>query len=100
MSATIESTLLCSLVARFGTSKLRFQAAGQEHTSPLPRLVPLHTIPNVLNASGVARLMRSVLDRVGEDDLAKDWARCLGLWCSVASTGRVATPTWTRSARC
>lgn len=91
-TATIESSLLISLVARFGASKMRFQAKGQEHTSPLPKLYPLRTIPNVLSQGGVALAMRSVLTKEGEEGRVKDWARTLGLWCSVAFNGRGRNP--------
>lgn len=91
-TATIESRLLVSLVARFGTSKLRFQVKGQEHTSPLPKLYPLRTIPNVLSQGGVALAMRSVLTKEGEEGRVKDWARALGLWCSVAFNGQGRNP--------
>lgn len=90
--ASIESPLLISLVARFGASKMRFQAKGQEHTSPLPKLYPLRTIPNVMSQGGVALAMLSVLIKEGEEDRVKDWARTLGLWCSVAFNGQGRNP--------
>ena len=80
MTATIQSKMICDLVARFGVSKLRFQAHGQAEFSPLPHLPRYKSVPNLLNFEGVARLMT---DSTATEDACNAYVQCLGLWCAM-----------------
>ena len=80
MTAAIQSKMICDLVARFGVSKLRFQAHGQAEFSPLPKLPAYKSTPNVVTEECVSRMMTS--DKL-LDVTCKAYAQCLGLWCAM-----------------
>ena len=83
VTATIESKMLVELVQRFGVSKHRFTAAGQTETSPLPKLVPLTTVPNVLCETSIAETI--LFDEKEECDArCIAWAKCLGIWSVIS----------------